>query len=108
MSLSERQSELIDTHETIHEEGLPYILVGGWAVSAFQTRFTTDIDMVLPEDSLDDYDSILTDIGYTKEFESDVANIYEGRIVRYTKPVGENAVEFDALVGALRCRQTDA
>ncbi|WP_246988984.1 hypothetical protein [Halorientalis marina] len=34
--------------------------------------------------------------------------MYEGRIVRYAKPVGDNAVEFDALVGALRCRQTDA
>jgi hypothetical protein len=37
-----------------------------------------------------------------------VANVYEGRIVRYKKAVGDNAVEFDALVGALRCRQTDA
>jgi len=108
MSLSERQSELIDTHERIHKEGLPYVLVGGWAVSAFQTRFTTDIDIVVPENSLDEYDTLLPDMGYTKEFERDVAKVYEGRILRYTKPVGKNEVEFDALVGALRCRQTNA
>jgi len=108
MSLQERQAELIDTHRAVQNEGLPYVLVGGWAVSAFQTRFTTDVDMVIPETELDEYDALLTELGYSKEFENDVANVYEGRIVRYKKSVGDNAVEFDALVGALRCRQTDA
>ena len=108
MSLTERQSELVDTHRAIQDDELPYVLVGGWAVTAFQTRFTTDVDMVIPEASLDGYDSLLDDLGYTKQFDSDVANVYEGRTVGYEKPVGENAVEFDALVGALRCRQTDA
>lgn len=108
MSLQERQTELIDTHRAIQDEELPYVLVGGWAVSAFQTRFTTDVDMVIPETELDAYDALLDELGYNKAFDNDVANVYEGRIVRYEKSVGDNAVEFDALVGALRCRQTDA
>jgi hypothetical protein len=49
MSLQERQDELVSTHLAIQQASLPHILVGGWAVSAFQTRFTTDVDMVLPE-----------------------------------------------------------
>jgi len=108
MSLQERQAELIDTHRAVQDEELPYVLVGGWAVSAFQTRFTTDVDMVIPETELDAYDALLDKLGYSKAFDNDVANVYEGRIVRYKKPVDDNAVEFDALVGALRCRQTDA
>ncbi|MBB6646921.1 hypothetical protein [Halobellus ruber] len=108
MSLQERQAELIDTHRAVQDEELPYVLVGGWAISAFQTRFTTDVDMVIPETELDAYDALLDELGYSKAFDNDVANVYEGRIVRYEKPVGDNAVEFDALVGALRCRQTDA
>jgi hypothetical protein len=108
MSLQERQAELIDTHRAVQDEGLSYVLVGGWAISAFQTRFTTDVDMVIPETELDEYDALLTELGYSKEFDNDVANVYEGRIVRYEKSVGDNAVEFDALVDALRCRQTDA
>lgn len=107
MSLPERQSELIDTHKAIQDAGLPYVLVGGWAVSAFQTRFTTDVDMVLPETALKEYDALLGDLGYHKVFDNDIANVYQGRIVRYEKQVGEYAVEFDALVDALRCRQTD-
>ena len=53
MSLPERQSELIDTHRAVQDADLPYVLVGGWAVSAFQTRFTTDIDTVIPDTALD-------------------------------------------------------
>ena len=108
MSLQERQAELVETHRAVHEADLPYVLVGGWAVSAFQARFTTDVDMVIPETALDAYDAMLQERGYTKEADDDVSNIYEGRMVQYEKRVGDNAVEFDALVGALRCRQTDA
>jgi len=108
MSLPERQAELVETHRAVHEANLPYVLVGGWAVSAFQTRFTTDVDMVIPETALKDYDELLQDRGYTKEADDDVSNVYEGRMIQYEKPVGDYAVEFDALVGALRCRQTDA
>jgi uncharacterized protein YceH (UPF0502 family) len=108
MSLQERQAELIDAHRAVQDEELSYVLVGGWAISAFQTRFTTDVDMVTPETERDAYDALLTELGYSKAFDNDVANVYEGRIVRYEKPVGDYAVEFDALVGALRCRQTDA
>lgn len=108
MSLQERQAELIDTHRAIQDEGLPYVLVGGWAVSAFQTRFTTDVDMVIPETELEVYDDLLAELDYSEEFDTDIANVYEGRIVRYEKQVGDTTVEFDALVGTLRCRQTDA
>jgi hypothetical protein len=74
MSLPERQSELVTTHRAIRDAELPHVLVGGWAVSAFQTRFTTDIDAVIPETSLDDYEELLRDRGYEKEFEADVSS----------------------------------
>ena len=89
MSLSERQAELVDTHRAIQDADLPYVLVGGWAVSAFQTRITVDVDMVIPESSLEDYDALLGELGYQKESDTDVSNIYEGRMVQYVKPVGE-------------------
>lgn len=108
MSLPERQSELVATHRAIRDAELPYVLVGGWAVSAFQTRFTTDIDAVIPKTALEDYESLLEGRGYEKEFDADVSNQYEGRMVQFAKAVGENDVTFEALVEAIRCRQTDA
>ncbi|PHQ40096.1 hypothetical protein DJ69_02635 [Halorubrum persicum] len=108
MSLPERQSELVDTHRAVQDAELPYVLVGGWAVSAFQTRFTTDIDTVIPDTALDDYDILLRDLGYEKQFEQNVSNKYDGRMIQYAKEVGANAVKFEALVDAMGCRQTDA
>lgn len=108
MSLPERQAELVETHRAVHEADLPYVLVGGWAVSAFQTRFTTDVDMVIPETALEEYDELLRDSGYIKKGDDDVSNIYEARMIQYEKSAGDYAVEFDILVEALRCRQTDA
>lgn len=108
MSLQERQSELVDTHREVHDANLPYVLVGGWAVSAYSARFTTDIDTVIPATVLDDYDSVLTDLGYVKQSETEFSNVYEGRMIQYTKPVGENAISFEALVDAMGCRQTNA
>ena len=108
MSLQERQSQLVDTHRAVMDAGLPYVLVGGWAVSAFQTRFTTDIDAVIPATALEGYDSLLGDLGYERAFEKDVSNEYEGRMIQYTKPIGETAVTFEALVDAMGCRQTEA
>lgn len=108
MSLPERQGELVETHRAVHRADLPYVLVGGWAVSTFQARFTMDLDMVIPQAALEDFDELLRDHGFSKEVDTDVSNIYEGRMIKFEKPVGDYAVEFDALVGALRCRQTNA
>ena len=58
--------------------------------------------------ALDEYDSLLVDLGYEKQFEKDVSNEYEGRMVQYAKPVGENEVKFETLDDAMGCRQTDA
>lgn len=63
---------------------------------------------MIPDTALDDYDTLLRDLGYEKQFEQDVSNEYEGRMIQYTKPVGENEVKFEALVDAMGCRQTDA
>ena len=107
MSLPERETELLTTLQAINEAGLPYILVGGWAVTAFNQRFSTDVDLVIPETALDDYNSFLAEYSYERTREYDTSGLYEGRFIQYSKDVG-NPVSVELLVNALRCRQTDA
>lgn len=108
MAGSERQAELIETHRSIQEAALPYVLIGGWAVSAYQVRTTMDIDMVIPRASLPEYEPRLGDLRWEKRGERKVSNVYEGKILQYEKAVGDHSVTFNLLVGAVRCRQTDA
>jgi hypothetical protein len=107
MSLSDREQELLTTLDAITDAGLPYVLVGGWAVTAFNQRFSTDVDLVVPEGVVEDYDSFLRDHDYDRTSEHDTSGIYEGRFIQYSKDIG-NPVSIELMVNALRCRQTDA
>lgn len=107
MSLPEREDELLTTLQTITDAELPYVLVGGWAVTAFNQRFSTDVDLVIPESALAEYDSFLADHDYERANEYETSALYEGRFIQYTKDVG-NPVSIELMVNALRCRQTDA
>ena len=45
MSLGEREDELLDTLEAVIDADLPYVLVGGLAIAAFNQGFITDVDI---------------------------------------------------------------
>ena len=107
MSLGEREAELLETLEAVIGAGLPYVLVGGWAIAAFNQRFTTDVDVVIPGQAIDDYAALLADRGYEKTAEFERNDRYEGRTIRFEKDIG-NPVRFDAMADALGCRQTEA
>ncbi|WP_135665742.1 hypothetical protein [Halorhabdus rudnickae] len=107
MSLGEREAELLDTLEAVVDAELPYVLVGGWAIAAFNQRFTTDVDVVIPDQAIDDYNALLANRGYKKTADVERNDLYEGRTIRFEKDIG-NPVRFDAMVDALGCRQTEA
>jgi hypothetical protein len=107
MSLPDREQELLTTLDAINDADLPYVLVGGWAVTAFNQRFSTDVDLVVPEEAVEDYGSFLLTEDYDRTSEHDTSGIYEGRFIQYSKDIG-NPVSIELMVNALRCRQTDA
>lgn len=107
MSLPDREQELLSTLQAINDADYPYVLVGGWAVTAYNQRFSTDVDLVIPERALEEYDSFLVDHGYERTKEYDTSALYEGRFIQYSKDVG-NPVSVELMVNALHCRQTDA
>lgn len=107
MSRGSREAELLDTLEAVLEERLPYVLVGGWAISAFQPRFTVDVDVVAPSEALGDYRDLLAGRGYEQVADVETTAVYRGRTVRFEKDVG-NPVTFDLMLDSLGCRQTDA
>ncbi|MDZ7730881.1 MAG: nucleotidyltransferase family protein [Natrialbaceae archaeon] len=56
MSQEERSEALIEVLEALQESDIGFVLVGGYAVSQFETRFSTDLDIVIaPED----YDEVV-------------------------------------------------
>ena len=47
MSFNNRSDALIELLEELTQQGHEYVFVGGYAVSAFNARFSTDLDIVV-------------------------------------------------------------
>ena len=109
MSFEERSDALVELLEKLEDEGYGYVLVGGYAVSASNPRFSTDLDVVVAPKDEDALRGFLDEQGF--ELERRHTNedwFYDREVEEYTKEVDGLPVGFDLLVNGLGCRQTDA
>ena len=109
MSFEERSDALVELLESLEEEGCGYVLIGGYAVSASNPRFSTDLDVVVAPEDEDALREFLDEQGF--ELERRHTNedwFYDREVEEYTKEVDSLPVGFDLLVNGLGCRQTDA
>lgn len=97
-----RENQLFDILQTFSENELPFLVIGGYAVSAFHHRFSVDVDMVIQADQLDRFDELLRTEGY-EQFED--RQLAQGRFVAYRKDA-ELPVTVDLMVDAVQSRKT--
>jgi radical SAM superfamily enzyme YgiQ (UPF0313 family) len=64
MSFDDRSTALIELLEDLNESERQYVLVGGYAVSAFNTRFSTDLDIVVLPEGKDEFVAFLEARGF--------------------------------------------
>ncbi len=83
---------------------LEFIIVGGYAVSAFKHRFSIDADIVIQSKDLDKFESILKKENFKKTREKELENVYSSKFIRY-----ENGyASVDILIDAIAARATNA
>ena len=109
MSFNNRSDALIELLEELNESSLQYVLVGGYAVSVFNTRFSTDLDIVVAPENKGLFVEFLED----REFEETDSHAkqwyYDTEVIEYTKRLTpQQPIGFDMLVNGLGCRQTEA
>ncbi|MBI2631462.1 hypothetical protein HYW75_00475 [Candidatus Pacearchaeota archaeon] len=81
-----------------------FILVGGYAVSAFKHRFSVDADIVIQSENLVNFENLLKEQDFKKVITKQLENIYSSRFMRYEKEY----VSIDLLIDALASRTTNA
>lgn len=101
----DRENEIFAVLQEFADEDLPFVVVGGYGVSAFQHRFSVDADIVVRDDRLEEFTELLDDRGFEAVADREL-DVYGGRYLAYEKDV-ELPVTIDLLVNSLRCRQTD-
>ena len=112
MSQEERSEALIGVLEDLQESDIGFVLVGGYAVSQFETRFSTDLDLVIAPDDYDEVVTFLEEHDFERDEELEVPldeTVYNREIELFERSEGlVHPVGVDVLVNGLGCRQTKA
>ncbi|MDY6779457.1 MAG: nucleotidyl transferase AbiEii/AbiGii toxin family protein, partial [Halobacteria archaeon] len=100
---------LVELLGKLEENNHEYVLVGGYAISAFNPRFSTDLDIVISSNDEDELRDFLDDEGFELEKRHKKDWFYDREVEEYKKYLEPNLpVGFDLLVNGLGCRQTEA
>mgnify|MGYP001600129227 CR=1 FL=1 len=102
--LIKKENEIFDILQKFINANLDFIVVGGYAVSAFKHRFSIDADIVIKSQNLEDFERILEKQDFKKTISKDLETIYPSRFIRYEK----YHASVDILVDALASRSTNA
>ena len=112
MSHEERSEALIEVLNDLEQSDIPFVLVGGYAISQFETRFSTDLDLVIAPEDYEELVDFLEDHNFERTDELDVPpeeTIYNREIELFERTEGlVHPVGVDVLVNGLGCRQTEA
>lgn len=103
-ALISKENAIFEILQKFLEAKLDFVMVGGYAVSAYKHRFSVDADIVIQSKDLERFESILKKEGFKKTAEKDLQNIYSSRFMRYEKDLAS----VDLLIEALASRTTNA
>jgi len=100
-----RENRIFEVLQEFRGYGLNFVLVGGYAISAFHHRFSVDADVVVKGEELQGFVEALEARGFEEVEEKKLDTPYGGRFLSYMRK-GELPVSIDLLVNSLECRQT--
>src|SRR3989344_5993991 len=102
--LIKKENDIFDILQKFIDAKLEFIVVGGYAVSAFKHRFSVDADIVIQSKDLDKFEVIVKKENFEKTSEKELENIYSSRFLRYE----QDTASVDFLIGAVAARTTGA
>lgn len=103
----QRENAIFEILQDFLDEGLDFILIGGYAVSAFKHRFSIDADIIIKSEDLKKFQNILEANKFVKTKSKDLENVYSTKYARFEKK-DELTVSVDMLIGGMGIRQTDS
>src|SRR3989344_5747506 len=106
--LLEREKEIIRMLDIFLDKNLDFIVVGGYAVSTYKKRFSIDLDLVVKEEDLAEFEKVLEKEGYALNYSKDVILLYGEKFKRFAKRIKALPVSIDLLINGLVSRTTDA
>lgn len=107
-SLLSREREILRMINELSARNLKFVVVGGYAVATYRHRFSVDLDLVIQEKDIDEFQRVLKAAGYSLSYSRRIALAYGERFERYRKEINKLPVHIDLLINGLTSRATDA
>jgi len=108
VGLLEREQEVVKILNLFLDKKLDFVVVGGYAISTYKKRFSIDLDIIVKEEDLEQFEKILGKEGYALHYEKEIALLYGENFKRFRKTLKNLPVDVDLLINGLVCRTTDA
>src|SRR3989344_6161494 len=102
--LIKKENDIFDILQRFIDAKLAFIVVGGYAVSAFKHRFSVDADIVIQSEDLQKFEEIVKKENFRKTSEKELENVYSSRFMRYEK----DTASVDFMIDAVTARATGA
>ena len=102
-----RENLIFEVLQEFVRAELRFVLVGGYAVSAYKHRFSIDADLVLKKDDLEKFEKILRQHKLEKTIVKELNHVYASEFIRYETKQQPSA-SFDLLIYGLGSRTTHA
>ncbi len=102
--LIKRENEVFRILHKLKQAELEFIIVGGYAVSAFKHRFSVDVDLVISSENLENFKEILKK-DFIKSKGKELKNVHCSKFMRYEKE--EPKISIDLLIGGVSSRITN-
>lgn len=102
-----RENDIFNILQIFLDNKLNFILIGGYAVSAFKHRFSVDADLVIKSEDYEKFKKLLKENNFKKTISKELDNIYSSKFIRFQKKE-ELTISIDLLIGGVGIRQTDS
>ncbi len=105
--LIQRENMIFEILSELREQKLRFIMVGGYAISAYKHRFSIDADIIIKKEDFKKYELVLVQKKLHKTIIKELDHVYAPEFIRYEtreKP----AVSVDVLIDGIGSRTTKA
>jgi len=109
MSFEDRSNALVGLLDDLRGRENPFVVVGGYAVSPYNARFSTDLDVVVAPADRETFEQFLQSQDFERIDSHEKHWRYATAVIEFEKRLAPSRpIGVDLLVNGLGCRQTEA
>ncbi|PIN76112.1 hypothetical protein COV18_00670 [Candidatus Woesearchaeota archaeon CG10_big_fil_rev_8_21_14_0_10_37_12] len=102
-----RENKIFEVLNFFVEQKLNFVVIGGYAVSAYKHRFSIDADLVIRKEDKETFAKLLEKMNFKKTIMKYLDHVYAPEFIRYeTKE--ELSISIDLLINGVGSRTTNA